>query len=410
MKPVRVLYVRNFRGITDITGAETYLFSLLQGLDRQRYEPLLACVTHPAQAEQQWLTELKRRNLPFVIIPIRHRASIYDLVEIRKLILRFGADLVHSLDHRADMVALIAARLTGKAALASFFGWTNWDEHCLKGSLYAWLDRKFLRRADAMIVDSAHIATHMQWPQDKGAPLAVIPNGVDTDRFDPDRVTGSLKKQFFHDPDVTVAGMVGRIHPNKGQLDFIQAAASLAARHPRLRFLIIGDAPLGFEGYYRKVKDRIVSLGLQDRALITNVPSAQIPLAMNSIDLLLAPSYQESFSYSLLEAMAMETPVIASNAGGTPEMVSDGENGLLVPPGDPQALAQAADRLLSDTDLGSRMGRKARQVILRNWSIGIMAGRTMQVYEEVLACRRKKNCDPLSRQLLRERLSTISNP
>jgi len=410
MKPARVLYVRNFRGITDITGAETYLFSLLQGLDRKRYEPLLACITNPAQPEQQWLTELKRRNLPFVTVPIRHRASIHDLVEIRKLILRFDADLVHSLDHRADIVAMAAARLTGKAALASFFGWTNWDENCRKGRLYAWLDRKFLKRADAMIVDSAHIATHMQWPQGEGAPLAVIPNGVDARRFDPDKVTDTLKEQFFNDPNVIVLGMVGRVHPNKGQVDFIQAAASLAAGQPRLRFLVIGDAPLGFEDYYREVNDRIASLGLQDRALVTNVPSAQIPVVMNSIDLLLAPSYQESFSYTLLEAMAMETPVIASNAGGTPEMISDGENGLLVPPGDPQALAQAADRLLSDASLSSRMGRKARQIILKDWSIDIMADRTMRVYEEVLACRRQKNCDPLSRQLLRKRLATISNP
>ena len=409
MKPARVLYVRNFRGITDITGAETYLFSLLQGLDRKRYEPLLACITNPAQPEQQWLTELKRRNLPFVTVPIRHRASIHDLVEIRKLILRFDADLVHSLDHRADIVAMAAARLTGKAALASFFGWTNWDENCRKGRLYAWLDRKFLKRADAMIVDSAHIATHMQWPQGEGAPLAVIPNGVDARRFDPDRVTDNLKEQFFHDPNVIVLGMVGRVHPNKGQLDFIQAAASLAAGQPRLRFLVIGDAPLGFEDYYREINDRIASLGLQDRALVTNVPSAQIPVVMNSIDLLLAPSYQESFSYTLLEAMAMETPVIASNAGGTPEMISDGENGLLVPPGDPQALAQAADRLLSDASLSSRMGKKARQIILKDWSIDIMADRTMRVYEEVLACRRQKNCDPLARQLLRKRLATITN-
>ncbi|HEB86088.1 MAG TPA: glycosyltransferase family 1 protein [Gammaproteobacteria bacterium] len=410
MKPVRVLYVRNFRGITDITGAETYLFSLLQGLDRNRYEPLLVCITNTAQPEQQWLTELKRRKLPFVIVPIKHRASIHDLIEVRKLILRFGADVVHSLDHRADIVAMAGARLTGKAALASFFGWSNWDESCRKGRLYAWLDRKFLKRADAIIVDSAHIATHMQWPQGEGAPLAVIPNGVDTRRFDPDRITDTLKEKFFGDRNAIVLGMVGRVHPNKGQLDFIQAAASLAAGQPQLRFLIIGDAPIGFEDYYQKVSDRITTLGLQDRALITNVPSAQIPVVMNSIDVLLAPSYQESFSYTLLEAMAMEKPVIASNAGGTPEMVSDGENGLLVPPGDPQALVQAADRLLSDTSLCSRMGKRARQIIMKDWSIEIMADRTMRVYEEVLSCRGQKNSDHISRQLLRKRLATISNP
>jgi len=409
LKPVRILYVRNFRGITDITGAETYLFSLLQGLDRKRYEPLLACITNPSQPEQQWLTELKRRQFPFVIIPIKHRASIRDLIEVRKLIHQFKADVVHSLDHRADVIAITGARLTGKAAVASFFGWTNWDESCRKGKLYAWLDRKFLRRADAMIVDSSHIATHMEWPQGEGAPVAVIPNGVDSRRFDPDKVTDTLKDKFFGNKNVVILGMVGRVHPNKGQLDFVQAAASLAAKQPDLRFLIIGDAPVGFEDYYQKVSDRITTLGLQDRVLITNVPSAQIPVVMNSIDILLAPSYLESFSYTLLEAMAMEKPVIASNAGGTPEMISDGENGLLVPPGDPQALAQTASMLLSDASLRHRIGKRARQIIMKNWSIDIMADRTMQVYEEVLSCRRQKNSDRISRQLLRKRLATISS-
>lgn len=408
MKPVRILYVRNFRGITDITGAETYLFSLLQGLDRKRYEPLLVCITNPSQPEQQWLTELKRRQLPFVIVPIKHRASIRDLIEVRKLIHQFKADIVHSLDHRADIIAMAGARLTGKAAVASFFGWTNWDESCRKGKLYAWLDRKFLRRVDAMIVDSSHIATHMEWPRGEGAPVAVIPNGVDTCRFDPDKVTETLKEKFFGNEHVVVLGMVGRVHPNKGQLDFVQAAARLAAKQPELRFLIIGDAPVGFEDYYQKVSDRITTLGLQDRVLITNVPSAQIPVVMNSIDILLAPSYLESFSYTLLEAMAMEKPVIASNAGGTPEMISAGENGLLVPPGDPQALAQAASTLLADASLRLRIGKRARQIVMKDWSIDIMADRTMQVYEEVLSCRRQKNSDHISRQLLRKRLATIS--
>jgi len=409
VKPARILYVRNFRGITDITGAETYLFSLLKGLDPKRYEPLLVCITNPAQPEQQWLTELKRRRLPFVSVPIKHRTSIHDLIEVPRLIRRFNADIVHSLDHRADLVAIAGARLTGKAAVASFFGWTNWDDNCQKGKLYAWFDRKVLRRADAMIVDSTHIATHMKWPQGKGAPVAVIPNGVDIDRFDPEKVTDTLKEKFFGSNDVVILGMVGRIHPNKGQLDFVQAAARLAARQSNLRFLIIGDAPLGFEEYYQKVSASITEYGLQGRALITNVPSAQIPVVMNSIDILLAPSYQESFSYTLLEAMAMKKPVIASDAGGTPEMISDGENGILVPPGDPEALARAASALLADADLRNRISKRARQIIIKDWSIDIMAARTMQVYEEVLSCRQEKSPDHLSRQLLRERLATISN-
>jgi len=170
VSPIRVLHVRGCRGITHVTGTETYLLSLLQGLDPQECEPLLICLTDPRHGETPWLQQLKRRGLPFVKIPVSHRFSLRDLVTFPKWIWRFKADIIHSHDHRADIVGMGGAKVTGLPALATFHGWVNWPtDPTPKGKANAWLDHQALRHADAIIVTSAAAATQVDLGK-KGPP------------------------------------------------------------------------------------------------------------------------------------------------------------------------------------------------------------------------------------------------
>jgi len=352
-------------------------------VDTDRCDFRLICLTNPSMGETSWLKQLKREKLPFETIPIPHKASIKDLLAIPRRIREWGADIVHTMDHRSDVVGMVAGRLTGRPSVAWFAGWTNWTDASAKGQLYAWADRNALKRMNAIIVDSAFLARKM----DLGAhapPIVAIPNGVNLERFDPDRVAISPEIGFSRDSDSIIFGIVGRVHPNKGQLDFVRAAAELIKTYPSCRFVICGSAPAGFEDYQRQVVELIAAKGLNDVFRVMAVPASEVANVVAGIDIILAPCHTESCSFAILEGMAMRKPVVAARAGGNPDMIEDGETGTLVEPHSWQALVDGATPLIQDQALRARIGENARREIEKRYSIEAMGSRTAGFYEAVI--------------------------
>lgn len=386
-RPLRVLYFRNARGITDVTGAESYVFALLQALDPAAVQASLVSVIRPGQDATPWIVEARRRKLPLELIEVGSKFGLQDLHRLRALIRQERADIVHALDHRADVIGLLAARLERVALVNAFFGWTNFSGRFSRGKLYSWADRKAQARADAVITDSGYMADFVGGAGAARSPVVVVHNGVDIARFDPERTAPDLRRRFFGASDVFVFGMVGRVHPVKGQLEFLKAAREIAAIEPRARFLIVGDAPPAWAGFKAEVERAIGEMGLAGRAQMTNVPSSEIPAVLANLDVLMAPSFIESFSYSLLEAMSMRLPIITTDVGGAREMMVDEESGLLVPPGDVPALVRAAQRLIADPALRARMGRAARTRVEERFTLAAMAARTTAIYREVMRAR-----------------------
>lgn len=403
MTPIRVLHLRNCRGITDVTGPENYLLSLMEKMNPQACQLFLACTVDPRHGETPWIQEAKQRQCPFTTIPVKHRCSWRDLTRVMRLINEFRADIVHTHDHRADVIGIAAAKLTRKAAVATFAGWTNWKADSSRGRFYAWLDRQALRHADVVLSDSATMAAEVTGGEN-GPPVLVIPNGVDLERFDPTLVNGRHRKRFGAEDGHLLLGMVGRIHPNKGQLDFLDVAARLSRTYPHCRFVIIGEAPPGYEDYKHQVLHVIRQKGLDQCVSMTKASRDEIPSVMASLDILVAPSHIESFSFSLIEAMAMEKSVVATNAGGTPELITHAEDGLLVRPGDLEALAAALSALIADSMLRARLGERARQKIKAHLSTDVMAAKTLCVYQEIVEWRKRGARLSAARSGLQERL------
>lgn len=387
-QPMRVVYFRNARGISDVTGAESYLFTLMRALDPTQVQSRLLAAVRPGQSQTAWIREARRRGIPLDLVEVKSKFGLDDLTALREAVRADGAAIVHSVDHRADMVGLLAARLEGIAVVNAFFGWTNFSGWLSRGTVYARADRLAQSWADAVITDSGYMARQASGSR-SGTSVAVVHNGVDVNRFDPDLLHSDLRTRFFGRPDVFVFGMVGRVHPNKGQLEFLEFAQRMARQHPDARFLIVGASPPGFEGYHAEVVQRISALGLEGRAILTNVPSVEIPSALHSMDVLMAPSFVESFSYSLLEGMSMRRPVVATDVGGNREMMIDGESGLIVPAVEVEALVEAGGRLLADAALRARIGAAARERVSRLFTLAEMARRTTAIYREVLLARQR---------------------
>ena len=179
----------------------------------------------------------------------------------------------------------------------------------------------------------------------------------------PDResVLGSgatIKRSLGWESNPTV-GIVGRLQPWKGQEIFLRAAARLAQARADLRFMVVGGAILGWEGSYPDDLRRLAAdLGIADRIHFAG-HQADVHPWYDALDVVVHASFGEPFGLVLVEAMALGKPLVATNCGGPLEIVEDGTSGLLVPPGDPEQLAGAVERILADRGLASALSRGA---------------------------------------------------
>jgi glycosyltransferase involved in cell wall biosynthesis len=407
MKPIRVVIIRNCRGITGMTGGETYLLSLMKGFDPQKVRCLLVCIVNPALGETSWLKELKQTGFEYVTIPIGNPFDLSDVYKVASLIKDYEADVVHALDHRSDLVGILSARLTGRPVLASFLGWVNFPKGSWRATVYPWIDRMILKRLDAVITDSVAIGTELKM-REQDPPVVAIRNGIDTTWFDPRCTRTPFAQAGFVTGGHFVFGMVGRIHPVKGHLNFLKAARTVLDRHADCRFLIVGTVLPGFEQYRQGLQDFIREHGLERSVLITHVSLAEIPAVFAGLDVLVAPSFAESFSFTMLEGMAMGKPVVASDVGGASEMITDGQTGYLVPVDDVPLLTETLLRLRENPEQLKAVGMRAREKILRDLGIEAMAARTSDVYLRLIEFKSKASRNGEDHIRLREQLALIS--
>jgi glycosyltransferase involved in cell wall biosynthesis len=304
------------------------------------------------------------------VIPLRHQLDAGNALRIRRALA--GVDVVHAQDRRAGLWT----RLLPPAGAARVYTVHGLPEPYLpppagseRPSLrariaYRGVDALLARRADAVITVShaveRELVTRLGWPAER---ITVIANGVDLGA--PPVARGEL------------VGTLTSFAPVKGLDVFLAAAAALHESHPDARFALFGDgcgAPA--------LQARARALGLDG---VVGFPG-HVPAhdALTRLRVLVLSSYMENAPLALLEAMAAGVPVVATRVGGVPELVPEGA-GLLVPPGDPAALAAAIGRLLDDPALARAQAEAARRHAEAGGGAAAMADRTLALYRDLLA-------------------------
>lgn len=208
------------------------------------------------------------------------------------------------------------------------------------------------------------------WPADK---IEVVYNAVDLARFDVSAPAG-LREELGGSDSMPLVLTPARLDEQKGHDVLFQAAVKI----PQARFALAGDGPLR-----GKLEAEVDRLGLAERVLFLGRRD-DIPQLLAACDLFALPSLYEGSSLAVLEAMAARRAVVSSAIGGTAELIADGENGLLVPPGNAPALAAALQRLLADASLREELARKARDRAEAEFSRAAMGRRVEGIYEELL--------------------------
>jgi glycosyltransferase involved in cell wall biosynthesis len=208
------------------------------------------------------------------------------------------------------------------------------------------------------------------------AKIRVVVNGVDVAALDAARPGSEIRRDLGLPEDATVVGLVGRLdHWGKGHRELFAAIGQLRERFP-LHALIVGGGRRLAE-----VQQASADLNLADRVHFLG-PRTDVPDLLNAMDIFVLPSYSEGLSLALLEAMAAGLPVIATAVGSTAEVVRDGDTGLLIPPRDTAALADALARLLADPAWAQELGARARACVRERYSLERLGRKINALYEE----------------------------
>jgi len=207
-------------------------------------------------------------------------------------------------------------------------------------------------------------------------PIDLIYNGVDLQRYDHQEPCCTLHEEYGMEPGSQVVGVVARLEPEKGHPTLLEAWPGVLRAVPDVYLLIVGEGSrrdaLEAQARELRVAHRVVFTGRRD----------DVPAVTAALDVAVLPSYREAQGLTILEAMALSRPVVASNVGGIPEMVEDGVTGILVPPHDAEALTRAIARLLTDHPYADMIGRAGHDLVHDRFCIELMVDAVTTIYDE----------------------------
>ena len=367
----RVLYLEGSGDF--LGGGQISLYKLLEKLDRSVVDPILLCPAGGSFASSVADLGIPVLTLPFPSPRGRLMSSLKEILQLRKLVRELQPDLIHSNTSRAMLYGGLAT-LTTKIPVV-------WHVRVIESE--GWYDRLLAGLSNRIFVCSEAVAARFDWLAGKKAEkVRVIHNGVDLREFGTS-LSGDavLQECNLRDEDLVV-GVVGNLLAWKGQDTFLRAAAIVAGKVPRARFLIVG------EGEYRGELEKLsAQLGLRSKVYFMG-HRTDIPQVIAAMDVAVHCSNSpEPFARVVIEAMASGKAVVAMNEGGILEIIVDRLSGVLVPPKEPSLLASAIIELLLDPGKSADMGWAARRRIENHFSIETNVRETTEEYMKILSRR-----------------------
>lgn len=310
------------------------------------------------------------------LLPLRRTYQLEKALRLARLLRRENADVLHT--HTlaaANVLGRVAARLAGVPVISHL----HIENHFRPATraLLRSLDNATARLCARLVAVSEETSRAYERQGYPGGRVEVVYNGVELDGGKP---APDVRRELGIPPGVPLVGEVARLCDVKGQRELIEAVASV----PEARLVLVGvDLERGgaFQAELEREADR---LGVRDRVLFAGRRDDAAEL-LGQLDVVALPSWTEGLPLVLLEAMVRRRAVVATPVGGTPEVVADGETGLLVPSRDPGALAEAIRRLLADPELRGRMGDAGHRRAAERFSADAMFRRVLELYDEVVA-------------------------
>ena len=350
-------------------GAQEHVYSLVTRLNMSRYQVKVVSLSHGSSVRR-----LQKAGIDTTVID-----EPDDRLAVRALVdemAAFEPEIVHNHMFRAEVIGTKAALQLGergyhRPAIISTIHSSR--IRCVE-------DREVLRQLtpvmDRLIVVSRAIEKKIADEGRHGAPVSLIYNGVDLQRYNHQQPCCTLHEDYRIPEDSPIVGVVARLEAEKGHRVLLEAWPLVLAAVPKAWLLIVGEGSerdsLEAQAEIAGISHRVVFTGRRD----------DVPAVTAALDVAVLPSYREAQGLSVLEAMALSRPVVASAVGGIPEMVENGVSGVLVPPGDCDALAGGIVRLLTDHPFADTIARAGHDLVHERFCVEIMVRAVSDLYDE----------------------------
>lgn len=356
-------------------GGALQVLKLMEGLNAYGIKNVLACEKD---------SEIAQQALPFAdVVPLRMGgdADCAMALRIASLVRRERPDLIHLHSRRgADFWGGLAARLTGVPCILT---------RRVDNPEKPWIVSVKYRLFDHVISISAGIRSVLLAEGLKSAQVSTVRSAVDVTPWKTSETPQTVRAAFGLPENALLIGMVAQLIRRKGHRHLLNALPSIIAAHPGAYVIMFGRGPLEDE-----LRQEIQARGLADRVIMAGFRD-DLPRWLGGIDVLCHPADMEGLGIALLQAAAAGIPVVASRAGGMPEAVLDGETGLLVPPGDHEALGRALCELLANSQLRQQFGLAGRKRMQSEFSIAEMVYGNYSIYLDCLLQAEERHVDRL---------------
>ncbi len=383
--------IRICRVITrlNIGGPAQHVILLSAGLPKEEFDTLL--VAGREEEGEGSLLDLALVKgvhpfrLPRLCRPIRPQDDLLTLLALVRLFRQWRPAIVHTHTSKAGALGRLAARIAGVPFIVHTF-----HGHIFDGYFPPWQANIFLKMERLLAKLTTRIIALSDGQRQElltlkigsEEKLAVLPLGLELDPFLTSAAkNGQLRKELGLSDKGKLVGIIGRLVPIKGHEIFLRAARSVAEKLPSCYFLIVGDGP-----ERPKLQGMAEALGISSKVLFLGW-RRDLDRVYADLDLCTLSSYNEGTPVSLLEAMAAGVPIVATRVGGVKDLITPPKTGLLVPPGDAQALAEAIITLLNDPEGARRMARAGRERAYPFYDVKALISRMEQFYRKLVAAK-----------------------
>lgn len=347
-------------------GGQRQSFFLARVLKQKDY-PFLFIV----QPESPLHQKAQEAGLPVFPLKMRSEFDLGAVFRLARAMRRHNCLLAHF--HDAHGVA-VGASASGLAKVPLRIISRRVDFPLPKNFLS---QRKYTKNIDAIIAISQGVKKVLTDGGISPKQIVVIPSGIDFSPFEEVKARGFLRKEFKFAPDDYLVGIVAQLEDHKGHKYLMEASKVLKEQTPKIKIIVVGTGSLMME-----LNKQVQALEVEDIVFFLGFRE-DVPQILSSLDLFVLSSHMEGLGSSIMDAMACRLPVVATQTGGIPEIVINEETGLLVPPKNPLALANAILRLYKDRKFASRLGQRGYELVHEKFSAEAMGQKIIDLYQKL---------------------------
>jgi len=366
-RPLKILHIN-----TEMTwrGGEQQTVYLLEGLNRRGQIAHLIC-----QPRSAIFSRVKQKNIPVFPLRMRGEFGLIAAFKIAQKIKKEKYDIIHSHTSHGHSLMMLASLFLRKKPIRIVT--RRVDFSIFRNNFCGLNIYKYIWGADHIIAVAQKVKEILIRDGVPARKISVVHSGTDMERFQGLK-SEYLKKEFSLPPQAKILGNIGYLVGHKGQKYLIQAMVKVVKEFPQVHLLIVGKGELE-----KKLKSLVQKLGLNSYITFTGFRE-DVGALLNLFDLLVVSSTGEGLTATIVDALALEVPVVTTNAGGIPEIITSGETGIIVPPADSEALAQGIIWALTHYEQAKEMAMRGKMIVWEKFSADAMVEGNLRVYRQLL--------------------------